>query len=140
MQDSKKAMNLNIGTTIKTIRKSLNMTQKELADKLNISAQQIHKYESGVDDISLNKVYQIAKIFHCDVSILIGNNYNEGNKQNLMVAEKKENLDYFENIKNSNNNTSNDNDNAVFLLKKYFSLKKNDRLKVIDFLNNITKK
>ena len=139
MQDSKKAMNLNIGTTIKTIRKSLNMTQKELADKLNISAQQIHKYESGVDDISLNKVYQIAKIFHCDVSILIGNNYNN-DKKNLMVAEKKYELDYFENIKNSNNNTSNDNDNAVFLLKKYFSLKKNDRLKVIDFLNNITKK
>ena len=44
-----------IGNFIKTIRKSKKITQKELADKLNISAQAVSRWESGdgLPDVSL---------------------------------------------------------------------------------------
>ena len=36
-----------IGQFIKTMRKSKNITQKELAEKLNITAQAVSRWENG---------------------------------------------------------------------------------------------
>ena len=40
-------MNENMGQIIKRLRKEQNLTQEELAEQLNISAQAISKWENG---------------------------------------------------------------------------------------------
>ena len=65
-------MENNIGNFIAQKRKELGFTQKELADRLNISFQAISKWEkgSGTPDISL--LPQIAGILNTSVDALLG--------------------------------------------------------------------
>jgi transcriptional regulator with XRE-family HTH domain len=49
-----------IGQHIRARRLVVGMTQKQLADKLNITFQQIQKYESGADRIASSRLWQIA--------------------------------------------------------------------------------
>lgn len=44
-------MNENMGQIIKRLRKEQNLTQEELAEQLNISAQAISKWENGVSHL-----------------------------------------------------------------------------------------
>ncbi|WP_279325000.1 helix-turn-helix domain-containing protein [Clostridium perfringens] len=55
---------LNIGENIKKIRKSKNMTQKELAEKLGKSTRMIQKYENNEVTPSLGVIHKISKILN----------------------------------------------------------------------------
>lgn len=55
---------MSIGEIIKQLRTSCEMTQQELADKLNISKQAVYKYETGiVTNIPSDKIEAMARIF-----------------------------------------------------------------------------
>lgn len=54
----------HIGEKIKQRRKSLSLTQPELAMKLGISAHQLFKYESGVNRVSTEKLMLLSKILN----------------------------------------------------------------------------
>jgi len=128
-------INIEIGKMIKVLRKSKCITQKELADKLNISTQQIHKYEHGIDNISVNLLSKISTFFDCNMSIFFPNNFKmNNNKSLLMVSEKKEKFNY-QMDKNKDNET-------MEILKIFYSLKVNDRKKVLEYLkeNYVNKK
>ena len=61
-------INQVVGNNIKTLRKANNMTQFELAEKLNYSNKAISRWESGeiVPDVAtLNKICEIFCIQHC---------------------------------------------------------------------------
>ena len=50
-------------------RRSLNgLTQEQLADRLNISYQQIQKYETGANRVSAGRLFQIASILESNVA------------------------------------------------------------------------
>lgn len=49
-----------IGQRIRARRRALNMTQPQLAEKLNLTRQQVQKYEMGLDRISAERLYEIA--------------------------------------------------------------------------------
>jgi transcriptional regulator with XRE-family HTH domain len=51
---------MNIGETIKTERKKKNITQKELAQKINKSERMVQKYENGEVTPSIEVLNQIA--------------------------------------------------------------------------------
>lgn len=55
-------VNRHIGEKIKQRRKALNLSQIELAKHLEISAQQLHKYEKGVDRVSASKLVGLSKV------------------------------------------------------------------------------
>lgn len=118
-----------IGTMIKTIRKAAQMTQQELANKLKISAQQIHKYEIGEDNISAKKLSDIADIFCCDVKIFLKNKKSDFNI--LKVSERKK--DFIVDKKTKN-------DEAILLLKNFFSCDKKNREKIFKLVKEIAKK
>ena len=51
----------HVGALIRARRKAVGMSQSELADALNITFQQIQKYERGTNRVSSSKLYEIAQ-------------------------------------------------------------------------------
>lgn len=60
-------VDLHVGARVRTRRKSLNMSQQELADKISLTFQQVQKYERGSNRISASKLYQIAQALGCKI-------------------------------------------------------------------------
>lgn len=54
----------HIGSRIRLRRKILNISQYSLAYDLEISFQQLQKYESGENRISASRLYEIAKLLN----------------------------------------------------------------------------
>ena len=65
-------MDLALGTTIRLRRRSLNMSQGELADLCGVTFQQIQKYENGSNRISFSRLVRIADALKCRVTDLVG--------------------------------------------------------------------
>lgn len=51
-----------IGKKLREQRRALKLNQHQLAHKIGVTGQQIHKYEKGIDRISASRLYEIAKI------------------------------------------------------------------------------
>lgn len=70
-----------VGNFIKDIRKKNNLTQKQLADKLNVTYQAVSKWENGknVPDIAI--MMEISKLFNVDINELL-NGENKLKKKN----------------------------------------------------------
>ena len=67
-----RAYNL-IGQKIKYFRKEKDISQKELADKIEMSRTSLVQIENGVQKIQIDKLYQIADVLNITVSDLIPN-------------------------------------------------------------------
>jgi transcriptional regulator with XRE-family HTH domain len=69
-------INLNykeIGTKIKQKRKSLNLTQLELAEKVGLTESSISRYESGkISTMPTSTVNKICSVLHIEPSELLG--------------------------------------------------------------------
>lgn len=63
---------MSIGSNIQLARKFLNMTQKELADKINKTESSIKKYETGITNVPLNVLETISEVFNIPKDTLIG--------------------------------------------------------------------
>ena len=80
-----------IGSLIKKIRLDNNLTQKEFADKYNVSFQAVSKWERGFNlpDVAILK--QIADDFHLDVNELLDgtikndDNHKKNNKKKKIL-------------------------------------------------------
>ena len=62
----------NIGRTIASARKAHDMTQMELADKLNISFQAISNWERGISMPDISKLPEIANLLDLTIDELLG--------------------------------------------------------------------
>ena len=60
-----------LGNIIKDIRKNNNLTQKELADKLNVTYQAVSKWENGKNLPDLAILKKISEEFNIDISFLL---------------------------------------------------------------------
>lgn len=71
--NSKKELDLNLASTrLKEFRKENNLTQKELANKLNVARTIITEYEKAHYLISLHALYTICKTYHYSADYLLG--------------------------------------------------------------------
>jgi len=61
-------VDVHVGARIGARRKLLQLSQKELAERLGITFQQVQKYEKGVNRIGAGRLYSIASILGVDVS------------------------------------------------------------------------
>lgn len=50
----------HIGARIRSRRRALDLTQDDLAGRIGVTAQQIHKYESGANRVAASKLFEIA--------------------------------------------------------------------------------
>lgn len=61
-------MALHIGSQMQKRRKKSALSLQELAEKMDVSHQQLHKYEKGLNSISADKLYFLAKTLDVPVS------------------------------------------------------------------------
>lgn len=66
-----------IGTNIKRLRTQKGMTQKNLADKLFVSAQAVSRWENNEVEPSIGTIVEMAKIFEVSVDEILGINNNK---------------------------------------------------------------
>ena len=71
--NSKKELDLNLASTrLKEFRKENNLTQKDLANKLNVARTIITEYEKAHYLISLHALYTICKTYKISADYLLG--------------------------------------------------------------------
>ena len=64
-------INKKIGLKIRELRKTYGLSQIQLAEKINLSFQQIQKYEKGITAISVFRLQQIADAFGIHASAFL---------------------------------------------------------------------
>jgi transcriptional regulator with XRE-family HTH domain len=65
-------LDVAIGASIRLRRKQAGISQEMLAEKCNVSFQQVQKYENGVNRVSFSRLVQIAHALGLRVSELVG--------------------------------------------------------------------
>ena len=60
-------MDIALGAAVRIRRRSLGISQEALAEKCNVSFQQVQKYENGANRISFSRLVQIARALQCRV-------------------------------------------------------------------------
>lgn len=76
------------GNLIKKLRTDNNLTQKELADKLNVTFQAVSKWENGKSVPDIAQLHEISKIFNIDISEILDGELKEKKKKKtgLIIA------------------------------------------------------
>jgi transcriptional regulator with XRE-family HTH domain len=87
----KKKTNKTIGKNIRTFRHQHGWSQEDVANRLGISIPAFSKIETGVTDINLSRLEQIANIYEVDVVQILALDAEEVEQQpsNLSIVQKK---------------------------------------------------
>lgn len=83
---------MNIGEKLFELRKEKNLSQEEVADKLNVTRQTISKWETNQSTPDFDKIIPICELFEISTEeLLTGNKKEEKNAQEQnQVTEKEE--------------------------------------------------
>ena len=102
---------INIGNKIKQLRKKLGITQTELAENVNLSYQQIQKYENGKSKIYVTKLIEISKALNTNIGYFLEivnetvsspDEYKSYNKSEFSLSEEEAILlNYFRQIRST---------------------------------------
>ena len=65
---------MNFGQNLKNLRKSKNISQEKLAERVMVSRQSVSKWETGEAYPEMNNILELCKIFHCSINDLVNNN------------------------------------------------------------------
>lgn len=80
-------MNNNLGKIICNLRKEKNITQKDLADALNVSDKAISRWECGTSRPDLEMMFLISKYFGISYNKLITARISDNHKDDKIVEE-----------------------------------------------------
>ena len=64
-------LDIRIGCVLKRVRKSSKLSQTEVGYILNVSAQQVAKYETGKNKISASNLYRLACYYNKDMNYFL---------------------------------------------------------------------
>lgn len=68
-------LNALIGSRLAKLRKEHNMTQEQLAEKLDISIKHCSAVERGLSSLSLEKLIDVSKLFDVSLDYLVIGNF-----------------------------------------------------------------
>ena len=108
--------NRHLGSKLRMRRLSLGLTQTKVAQAINVTFQQIQKYEKGTNGISSLRIMQLANFLKVPITYFFEDfpSYESGSLDNL----KTEDLNY------------------SFLAKMFTSLSENEKEKIFQVLRN----
>ena len=91
MNELKKKTNKSVGMNIRTMRHQHGWSQEDVANRLGISIPAFSKIETGVTDINLSRLEQIANVFEVSVVYLLSMDAGdvEHEPSHLSIAQKK---------------------------------------------------
>ena len=111
--------NIHLGKKLRIRRLSLGLTQTKVAQAINVTFQQIQKYEKGTNGVSSNRLMQLSQFLKVPI------------------------IYFFEDFKDFKdltlNETTNEDLNYSFLTKTFLSLSKIQKDKIIQILSNTSK-
>ena len=111
--------NIHLGKKLRMRRLSLGLTQTNVAQAINVTFQQIQKYEKGTNGVSSNRLMQLSKFLKVPI-IYFFEDYREFKDINL-GEETSEDLNY------------------SFLSRTFSSLSSTQKQKILQILNNTSK-
>jgi len=91
IENLKKKTDNSVGKNIRTLRHQRGWSQEDVANRLGISIPAFSKIETGVTDVNLSRLEQIAGIFEVNVINLLSLEAEEAEPQvsTLSIAQKK---------------------------------------------------
>jgi len=100
-----------VGLRLKELRKTKLLTQKDIAQAIGVSSQQVQKYEKGIDRLSFNRIYELSKFLNISLENFLPKECTpvglSDNEQKLLQApsndtlsakEQREIFDFFESL------------------------------------------
>ena len=111
--------NIHLGKKLRMRRLSLGLTQTKVAQAINVTFQQIQKYEKGTNGVSSNRLMQLSQFLKVPI-IYFFEDYREFKDVNL-GEETNEDLNY------------------SFLSRTFSALSKSQKEKILQILNNTSK-
>ena len=112
--------NIHLGKKLRIRRLSLGLTQTKVAQAINVTFQQIQKYEKGTNGVSSNRLMQLAQFLKVPI-IYFFEDYRD-----------------FKDL-SSSDEPSNDDLNYSFLSRTFSSLSSTQKQKILHILNNTSK-
>ena len=111
--------NIHLGKKLRIRRLSLGLTQTKVAKAINVTFQQIQKYEKGTNGVSSNRLMQLSQFLKVPIIYFFEDfkEFKDINPSDLM----------------------NDDLNYSFLSRTFSSLSKIQKEKILQILNNTTK-
>lgn len=82
---------MRIGSNIKKLRTSKGMTQKNLADSLNVSSQAVSRWENDEVEPDISTLSKLSSIFEVPVDAIINGNFDVSEKENTQAENVTEN-------------------------------------------------
>jgi len=108
--------NIHLGKKLRMRRLSLGLTQTKVAQAINVTFQQIQKYEKGTNGVSSNRLIQLAQFLKIPI------------------------IYFFEDYKDFKDTVpsevTNDDLNYSFLSRTFLSLSRSQKEKILQILNN----
>ena len=111
--------NIHLGKKLRMRRLSLGLTQTKVAQAINVTFQQIQKYEKGTNGVSSNRLMQLSQFLKVPI-IYFFEDYKEF-KDISSGEENSEDLNY------------------SFLSRTFSSLSKTQKERILQILNNTSK-
>ena len=111
--------NKHLGNKLKLRRLALGLTQTKVAKAINVTFQQIQKYEKGTNGVSSNRLMQLSQFLKVPI-IYFFEDYKE-----------------FKDI--NSDDVINDDLNYSFLSRTFSSLSKSQKERILQILNNTSK-
>ena len=108
--------NIHLGKKLRMRRLSLGLTQTKVAKAINVTFQQIQKYEKGTNGVSSNRLMQLSSFLKVPITYFY------------------ENYKDFKDLDSTNIDT--DDLNYAFLSKTFASLSKIQKEKILQVLQN----
>jgi transcriptional regulator with XRE-family HTH domain len=108
--------NIHLGKKLRMRRLALGLTQTKVAQAINVTFQQIQKYEKGTNGVSSSRLMQLSQFLKVSIT--------------YFYEEYKDYKDF-----NSGTDTTEDL-NYSFLTKTFSALSKNEKEKILKVLRN----
>tara|TARA_B100001173_G_scaffold248477_1_gene219027 strand:- start:271 stop:639 length:369 start_codon:yes stop_codon:yes gene_type:complete len=109
--------NAHLGRKLRMRRLSLGLTQTKVANAINVTFQQIQKYEKGTNGVSSSRLIQLSNFLKVPITYFF-EDFTESN--NVVKQVENENSDL----------------NYSFLIKTFSKLNENQKQKVFQLLKN----
>lgn len=126
----------HVGSRIAARRKLLQVSQKDLADRLGITFQQVQKYEKGVNRIGAGRLFTIAMLLGVDVSYFYSDMPSDI-FASLPECDPSKGMGFFQNDRIIQINDPIQSTEATIFLRAYYSLPQKCRHALFEMLTNL---
>lgn len=96
-ENFKSQSNKSVGRNIRAVRHQLGWSQEDVANKLGISIPAFSKIETGITDINLSRLQQVADIFELSLVQLLSFEEIQDEYQSTHLQDAKKRLEECEN-------------------------------------------